>query len=274
MEEDFHDDMMLDDDNSPMSLNDFEEHVDPRRGPGPTKVLDKNFFKAFQERKRMTHYDHLELDPTADRKRIKAQFYRLSKLHHPDKTTSEESRQKFLKINEAYSILGNERSRAEYDLSLRDQTGNLYGGGMTSNRAAPNRGTLRRTPFRHSAQSAAAAAAAQRAAAQRASAFRPTFGQDPPPHFDAKAHQEMHYEQEMRHQERLRKRQQESEEYHRQQKKEAEDSWSGKILRVSFLFFVIVGASSFSKVFADEKEEQSEDEEKQQAKALWECRSS
>ncbi|KAF9166886.1 hypothetical protein DFQ26_006554 [Actinomortierella ambigua] len=49
MEEDFHEDMLLDDDNSPMSLNDFEEHVDPRRGPGLAKVVDKNFFKDFPD---------------------------------------------------------------------------------------------------------------------------------------------------------------------------------------------------------------------------------
>ncbi|KAF9978168.1 hypothetical protein BGZ73_003549 [Actinomortierella ambigua] len=222
------------------------------RPPPPSRHLHAS---SRIQGKKLTHYDHLGLEPSADRKHIKAQFYRLSKLHHPDKSSSEESRQKFLKINEAYSVLGNDRSRFDYDLSLRDQSDGLFSSSSFSSRAAPNRGTLRRTPFRHSPHSAAAAAAAQRAAAQRAASFRPSFGQEAPSHFDAKAHQEMHYEQEMRHQERLKKRVQESEEYKRQQRKESEDSWAGKMLRVSFLFLIIIGASSLSKVFADEKDE-------------------
>ncbi|KAG0267642.1 hypothetical protein DFQ27_008545 [Actinomortierella ambigua] len=261
----------------------------------PTRRLHAT--PRIHERKRLTHYEHLELEPSADRKRIKAQFYRLSKLHHPDKTASEESRQKFLKINEAYSVLGNDRSRFEYDLTLRDRSDGLYSSGSSSShsssRAAPNRGTLRRTPFRHSPHSAAAAAAAQRAAAQRSAAFRPSFGQEAPSHFDAKAHQEMHYEQELRHQERLKKRVQESEEYQRQQRKESEDSWSGRVLRVSFLFLIVIVVSSLPKVFADEKgkrtsksdssdvdaddgsdgDNNDDDEEMSQIKALWECRS-
>ncbi|KAG0239497.1 hypothetical protein BGX31_002754 [Mortierella sp. GBA43] len=158
------------------------------------------------------YYEKLGLTKDATKKEIKSQFYKLSKMHHPDKTSSEESRQAFLAINEAYSVLGDDRQRRDYDLSFLDKSGTLYSNASSSQRSTPSRGTLRRTPFRHSAQSAAAAAAARAHAA-----FRPQYFKENVAHFDSKSHQEMHYEQDIRREERRQARQRASAEYQRQQ---------------------------------------------------------
>src|SRR5215469_5488394 len=60
------------------------------------------------------YYQHLGISPDAGKDEIKSQFYKLSKLHHPDRTPSKESHAKFLEINEAYSVLGNDQLRREY----------------------------------------------------------------------------------------------------------------------------------------------------------------
>ncbi|KAG0089798.1 hypothetical protein BGZ93_003401 [Podila epicladia] len=199
------------------------------------------------------HYELLGLAKEATKKEIKSQFYKLSKLHHPDKNDSDASRKEFLAINEAYSVLGNDRQRRDYDLTLLDRSGSLYSSSSSSSsRAAPNRGTLRRTPFRHSAQSAAAAAAARQHAA-----FRPNAVGTGAPGFDSKTHQEMHYEQEIRQEERRRQRQRENPDFQWKQRYDESDSPVGKLMRVSFVFLVIIVASSFMKAFADENEDDS-----------------
>ncbi|KAF8941975.1 hypothetical protein BGZ47_007012 [Haplosporangium gracile] len=214
------------------------------------------------------HYERLDLTENATKKEIKTQFYKLSKLHHPDKNDSETSRHKFLSINEAYSILSDDRRRRDYDLTLRDRTGSLY---SNSSSNSPLRGSLRRTPFRHSAQSAAAAAAARQHAA-----FRSTFGMGgvsggsgggggggggPVPHFDSKSHQEMHYEQELRQEERRQARERESEEAKWRKKYEESDSTIGRVFRVTFVFLSVLAATSFMRAFADEKDEYDQDDD-------------
>ncbi|KAF8934367.1 hypothetical protein EDD21DRAFT_107275 [Dissophora ornata] len=193
------------------------------------------------------HYEQLGLTKDATKKEIKTQFYKLSKLHHPDKNASEESRRAFLSINDAYSVLGDDRQRRDYDITLLDKSGSLYSD-SSSQRAESTRGTLRRTPFRHSAQSAAAAAAARGHAS-----LRPNNRQNVS-HFDAKSHQEMHYEQELRQEERRQARMRASEEFKYRQKFEESDSYASKAFRVSFLFVLVIAATSFMKVFADESE--------------------
>ncbi|KAF9986148.1 hypothetical protein BGZ65_008636 [Modicella reniformis] len=197
------------------------------------------------------HYERLGLTKDATKKEIKSQFYKLSKLHHPDKTSSKESRAAFLAINDAYSVLRNDRQRRDYDLTLLDKSGSLYSN--ISQQSSPTRSTLRRTPFRHSAQSAAAAAAAARTHA----AFRPQYGhRQSVPHFDSKSHQEMHYEQELRQEERRQARMRASAEYKRQQQFDQSDSMNSKFLKVSFILFMIVLSSSLMRVFADEGDEE------------------
>ncbi|GBC04473.1 hypothetical protein RclHR1_00570029 [Rhizophagus clarus] len=71
------------------------------------------------------HYDVLGVPPDADHKLIKSQFYKLSKKYHPDANISDKTAtSKFIRINEAYSILSKEQSRREYDQSIRHQLNN------------------------------------------------------------------------------------------------------------------------------------------------------
>jgi curved DNA-binding protein CbpA len=68
------------------------------------------------------HYDVLGVPHDADVKLIKSQFYKLSKKYHPDANIGDKTASsKFVRINEAYSILSKEQSRREYDYSIRHQ---------------------------------------------------------------------------------------------------------------------------------------------------------
>lgn len=69
-------------------------------------------------------YEILEISKDATTNEIKRKYRELTKKYHPDKfsNASEESKKqaenKFREINEAYSILGNENTRKEYDKQL------------------------------------------------------------------------------------------------------------------------------------------------------------
>lgn len=69
-------------------------------------------------RSRGTYYDTLGIPPSATQKEIKAAFFKLSKEVHPD-AAGKGSHADFIKINEAYSVLGKESTRYKYDMSLR-----------------------------------------------------------------------------------------------------------------------------------------------------------
>jgi len=75
-----------------------------------------------------THYDVLEIqDPdNCQLSDIKKAYRRLALKYHPDRVPpeqKEESTIKFREVSEAYEVLSEEKSRAEYDYSLK------YGGG-------------------------------------------------------------------------------------------------------------------------------------------------
>ncbi len=62
------------------------------------------------------YYDILGVNPNATSEEIKKSFRNLALKYHPDKNrNSEESKQKFMKIVEAYEVLSNEQSRKNYD---------------------------------------------------------------------------------------------------------------------------------------------------------------
>jgi len=70
----------------------------------------------FACQRRFSHYDTLGVTPAANDKQIKAAYYKLSMLYHPDKNAGDKvSEQKFRAITEAYDTLKNPDTRAKYD---------------------------------------------------------------------------------------------------------------------------------------------------------------
>lgn len=64
------------------------------------------------------YYDILEVDSRASQGEIKKAFRSLAMKYHPDKNrNSENSKQKFMMIIEAYEVLSDERSRRDYDIN-------------------------------------------------------------------------------------------------------------------------------------------------------------
>ena len=65
------------------------------------------------------YYEILEVSPSATQNDIKKSFRHLALKHHPDKNrNSEESKQKFMKIVEAYEVLSDDLARRNYDTSV------------------------------------------------------------------------------------------------------------------------------------------------------------
>ncbi|KAJ1956528.1 hypothetical protein GGI12_005284, partial [Dipsacomyces acuminosporus] len=86
---------------------------------------------------RANHYSILGVPTSATPGEIKTAFYKCSMKWHPDKNQgSDEAHRQFLKINEAYSVLGNEQSRSAYDRKMQ-----IRSSGYTSARgtSAPHR---------------------------------------------------------------------------------------------------------------------------------------
>lgn len=69
-------------------------------------------------------YDELGVDPSASNSEIKKAYRKLATQFHPDKNKSPEAEEKFKKINAAYSILGDEQKKKEYDIVGDD----IFGG--------------------------------------------------------------------------------------------------------------------------------------------------
>lgn len=64
-------------------------------------------------------YTRLGLNPEASQNEIKDAYYNLSKEYHPDKNVgNKDSASKFRSISEAYEILGNVKTRAQYDRGI------------------------------------------------------------------------------------------------------------------------------------------------------------
>jgi len=64
------------------------------------------------------HYEVLGVKQSASKKDIRSAFLRLSKEYHPDTSSGPNNHEKFVRINEAYSVLSKSISRRDYDLSL------------------------------------------------------------------------------------------------------------------------------------------------------------
>ena len=99
-------------------------------------------------RRKRNFYEILGVSADADKKAIKSRFYKLSLEYHPDRNSSDDTAHaKFLEISEAYSVLGNDAKRVEYDRSrigYRAAQGTTTGtGSSTHTGTGPRRGYTR-----------------------------------------------------------------------------------------------------------------------------------
>ncbi|MDQ6723437.1 MAG: J domain-containing protein, partial [Thermoproteota archaeon] len=70
-----------------------------------------------------SHYDILQIKQDATNDEIKRSFRILALKYHPDKNKSSESKEKFLRIVEAYEVLSDAGSRKKYDLLFQSNRG-------------------------------------------------------------------------------------------------------------------------------------------------------
>jgi DnaJ-class molecular chaperone len=62
-----------------------------------------------------SHYETLQVKKDASSDEIKRSFRELALKYHPDKNKSSDSKEKFLRIVEAYEVLSDDNSRRKYD---------------------------------------------------------------------------------------------------------------------------------------------------------------
>lgn len=88
-----------------------------------------------------SHYDALGLTPKATQGEIKAAYYKLSMIYHPDKNKgSESANEKFKAITAAYEVLGNFKLRRLYDRGSVIDDGHLKGWGSQESKDSSVKG--------------------------------------------------------------------------------------------------------------------------------------
>ncbi|XP_072615152.1 dnaJ homolog subfamily C member 24 isoform X2 [Vulpes vulpes] len=82
---------------------------------------------AFEQIPKKDWYSILGADPSASVSDLKQKYQKLVLMYHPDKQsadvpagTVEECIQKFIEIDQAWKILGNEETKKEYDLQRHE----------------------------------------------------------------------------------------------------------------------------------------------------------
>ncbi|WNC46055.1 J domain-containing protein [Thermosynechococcus sp. GLH187] len=94
-----------------------------------------------------THYDILEVAPTASLAEIRRAYREKSKLYHPDTTTLPVAiaREEFHRLNEAYAVLTNPEQRQWYDLQLRLRAQSKQSSTMGIGASSRSQGSVRST---------------------------------------------------------------------------------------------------------------------------------
>lgn len=64
----------------------------------------------------------MQVDPFADSEVITAAYKQLAFKHHPDRNKSLDATKRMQEINEAYTVLGNDQKRREYDAQIGKHT--------------------------------------------------------------------------------------------------------------------------------------------------------
>jgi hypothetical protein len=79
------------------------------------KPSGDNVNASLKKVKETKYYDALGVAVDAEDSKIKRAYYIQARKWHPDKNPSEEAKNKFQEIGEAYQVLGDEKLRAVYD---------------------------------------------------------------------------------------------------------------------------------------------------------------
>jgi len=85
-----------------------------RRHPNDAYVGRRNFVQVSPTEL----YDVMGLSKKATSEEIKATYFKLSKIYHPDVCKDPAGIEKFVLISKAYEVLGNEEKRREYDRGI------------------------------------------------------------------------------------------------------------------------------------------------------------
>ena len=118
----------------------------PDHGPGPNIFFDtsSDFDDDFSSMNTSDpdaskdYYKILNVDEKATEDEIKKSYRRMSMLHHPDKNgNTDESKQTFQELNNAYATLSDANKRRNYDMMRKFGTGGSSGG-MNSFHPNPN----------------------------------------------------------------------------------------------------------------------------------------
>jgi molecular chaperone DnaJ len=111
----------------------------------------------------MSYYDVLGVDSKASQDEIKKAYRKLARETHPDVNKDDpEAEEKFKKISEAYSIIGDEEKRSQYDaqesgvnfgpnmggINIDDFMSSVFGGGFGFNRGSNKRAAGTPVPVR------------------------------------------------------------------------------------------------------------------------------